>query len=148
VFRLQVDRKVGKNHLFKRSIILIKAWCYYESRLLGAHHGLISTYALEILILYIFNLFHKSLHGPLEVSLGWNYCFRHLKTSLDNGNDDIYCHLLFPSYQQVLYRFLEYFSKFDWDNYCISLNGPVAVSSLPNLIGALPYNIFLGRVIT
>ncbi|KAM0877608.1 hypothetical protein ACQ4PT_035387 [Festuca glaucescens] len=95
-----VDRKVGKNHLFKRSIILIKAWCYYESRLLGAHHGLISTYALEILILYIFNLFHKSLHGPLE----------------------------------VLYRFLEYFSKFDWDNYCISLNGPVAVSSLPNLI--------------
>ncbi|KAL6902041.1 hypothetical protein ACP4OV_004917 [Aristida adscensionis] len=95
-----VDRKVGKNHLFKRSIILIKAWCYYESRLLGAHHGLISTYALEVLILYIFNLFHKNLNGPLE----------------------------------VLYRFLEYFSKFDWDNYCISLNGPVALSSLPNLI--------------
>lgn len=95
-----VDRKVEKNHLFKRSIILIKAWCYYESRLLGAHHGLISTYALEVLILYIFNLFHKSLHSPLE----------------------------------VLYRFLEYFSKFDWDNYCISLNGPVAISSLPNLI--------------
>nr|CAB3496018.1 unnamed protein product [Digitaria exilis] len=96
----EVDRKVGKTHLFKRSIILIKAWCYYESRLLGAHHGLISTYALEVLILYIFNLFHKSLHSPLE----------------------------------VLYRFLEYFSKFDWDNYCISLNGPVALSSLPNLI--------------
>ncbi|CAN6300996.1 unnamed protein product [Urochloa humidicola] len=95
-----VDRKVGKNNLFKRSIILIKAWCYYESRLLGAHHGLISTYALEVLILYIFNLLHKSLHSPLE----------------------------------VLYRFLEYFSKFDWDNYCISLNGPVALSSLPNLI--------------
>ncbi|XP_037418910.1 uncharacterized protein LOC119283472 [Triticum dicoccoides] len=95
-----VDRKVGKNHLFKRSIILIKGWCYYESRLLGAHHGLISTYALETLILYVFNLFHKSLHGPLE----------------------------------VLYRFLEYFSKFDWDKYCISLNGPVALSSLPNLI--------------
>ncbi|OEL19270.1 hypothetical protein BAE44_0019711 [Dichanthelium oligosanthes] len=95
-----VDRKIGKDHLFKRSIILIKAWCYYESRLLGAHHGLISTYALEVLILYIFNLFHKSLHSPLE----------------------------------VLYRFLEYFSKFDWDSYCISLNGPVALASLPNLI--------------
>ncbi|KAL5219519.1 hypothetical protein ABZP36_020203 [Zizania latifolia] len=95
-----VDCKVGKNHLLKRSIILIKAWCYYESRLLGAHHGLISTYALETLILYIFNLFYKSLHSPLE----------------------------------VLYRFLEYFSKFDWDNYCISLNGPVALSSLPNQI--------------
>ncbi|XP_062215662.1 uncharacterized protein LOC133916147 isoform X2 [Phragmites australis] len=95
-----VDREVGKNHLFKRSIVLIKAWFYYESRLLGAYHGLISTYALEILILYILNRFHKNVHGPLE----------------------------------VLYRFLEYFSKFDWDNYCISLNGPVALSSLPNLI--------------
>uniref|UniRef100_A0A6N2LEL4 PAP/OAS1 substrate-binding-related domain-containing protein n=1 Tax=Salix viminalis TaxID=40686 RepID=A0A6N2LEL4_SALVM len=42
-FLEEVDRLVGKNHLFKRSIILIKAWCYYESRILGAHHGLIST---------------------------------------------------------------------------------------------------------
>ncbi|KAL6657364.1 hypothetical protein ACP70R_005144 [Stipagrostis hirtigluma subsp. patula] len=94
-----VDRRIGKNHLFKRSIMLIKAWCYHESRILGAHHGLLSTYALETLVLYIFNIFHKSLDGPLE----------------------------------ALYKFLEYFSKFDWDNYCISLNGPVALSSLPNL---------------
>ncbi|CAN6206478.1 unnamed protein product [Urochloa humidicola] len=94
-----VDRQVGKNHLFKRSIMLIKAWCSHESRILGAHHGLISTYALETLVLYIFNMFHKSLHGPLE----------------------------------AFYRFLEYFSKFDWDKYGISLNGPVDLSSLPNL---------------
>ncbi|CAL5084742.1 unnamed protein product [Urochloa decumbens] len=94
-----VDRRVGKNHLFKRSIMLIKAWCYHESRILGAHHGLISTYALETLVLYIFNMFHKSLHGPLE----------------------------------AFYRFLEYFSKFDWDKYGISLNGPVDLSLLPNL---------------
>ncbi|RLN34651.1 uncharacterized protein C2845_PM03G16320 [Panicum miliaceum] len=94
-----VDRQVGKNHLFKRSIMLIKAWCYHESRILGAHHGLISTYALETLVVYIFNMFHKSLHGPLE----------------------------------AFYRFLEYFSKFDWDNYGISLNGPVELSLLPNV---------------
>uniref|UniRef100_A0A0D9XYH5 PAP/OAS1 substrate-binding-related domain-containing protein n=1 Tax=Leersia perrieri TaxID=77586 RepID=A0A0D9XYH5_9ORYZ len=93
------DRKVGKNHLFKRSIMLIKAWCYHESRILGAHHGLLSTYALDTLVLYIFNIFHRSLHGPLE----------------------------------ALYMFLEYFSKFDWDKYCISLNGPILLSSLPNL---------------
>lgn len=64
----QVDHYIGKDHLFKRSIILIKAWCYYESRILGAHHGLISTYALETLILYIFHIFHSSLDGPLTVS--------------------------------------------------------------------------------
>nr|CAB3455329.1 unnamed protein product [Digitaria exilis] len=33
----------------------------------------------------------------------------------------------------AFYRFLEYFSKFDWDRYGISLNGPVDLSSLPNL---------------
>ncbi|XP_072961063.1 uncharacterized protein [Typha angustifolia] len=99
-----VDRHIGKDHLFKRSIILIKAWCYYESRILGAHHGLISTYALETLVLYILHLFHKCLNGPLA----------------------------------VLYRFLDYFSKFDWDNYCISLHGPVALSSLPNIVVELP----------
>lgn len=65
---MQVDRLVGRNHLFKRSIILVKAWCYYESRILGAHHGLISTYALETLVLYIFQLYHSSLGGPLVVT--------------------------------------------------------------------------------
>ncbi|KAL3517962.1 hypothetical protein ACH5RR_020551 [Cinchona calisaya] len=105
-FLEQVDRLVGRDHLFKRSIILIKAWCYYESRTLGAHHGLISTYALETLVLYIFHLFHSSLDGPLA----------------------------------VLHRFLDYFSKFDWENYCISLNGPVCKSSLPEIVVQSPQN--------
>ncbi|PIN08200.1 Polynucleotide adenylyltransferase [Handroanthus impetiginosus] len=103
-FLEQIDRLIGEDHLFKRSIILIKAWCFYESRILGAHHGLISTYALETLVLYIFHLFHSTLDGPLA----------------------------------VLYKFLDYFSKFDWDNYCISLNGPVHLSSLPALIAEQP----------
>ncbi|XP_021277953.1 uncharacterized protein LOC110411915 isoform X1 [Herrania umbratica] len=106
-FLEQIDRLVGKDHLFKRSIILIKAWCYYESRILGAHHGLISTYALETLVLYIFHLFHSSLNGPIA----------------------------------VLYRFLDYFSKFDWENYCISLNGPVCKSSLPDIVAEVPENV-------
>ncbi|KAL6982233.1 hypothetical protein U1Q18_050740, partial [Sarracenia purpurea var. burkii] len=105
-FLEQVDRLIGKDHLFKRSIILIKAWCYYESRILGAHHGLISTYALETLVLYIFHRFHSKLNGPLA----------------------------------VLYRFLDYFSKFDWDNYCVSLIGPVCISSLPDIMAEKPEN--------
>ncbi|GMI64477.1 hypothetical protein like AT3G51620 [Hibiscus trionum] len=105
-FLEQVDRLIGKDHLFKRSIILIKAWCYYESRILGAHHGLISTYGLETLVLYIFHLFHSSLDGPLA----------------------------------VLYKFLDYFSKFDWEKYCISLNGPIHLSSLPDIVVETPEN--------
>lgn len=38
--------------------------------------------------------------------------------------------------EQVLQRFLEYYSTFDWDNYCISINGPVAICSLPEIIVA------------
>ncbi|XP_043724677.1 uncharacterized protein LOC122671496 isoform X1 [Telopea speciosissima] len=105
-FLEKIDSLIGKDHLFKRSIILIKAWCYYESRILGAHHGLISTYALETLVLYVFHLFHSSLNGPLA----------------------------------VLFRFLDYFSKFDWDNYCISLNGPVCISALPEIVAETPGN--------
>jgi DNA polymerase sigma len=33
-FLERVDRLAGRDHLFKRSILLVKAWCYYESRLL------------------------------------------------------------------------------------------------------------------
>ncbi|XP_047252849.1 uncharacterized protein LOC107842678 isoform X2 [Capsicum annuum] len=104
LIRAEVDRLIGKDHLFKRSIILIKTWCYYESRILGAHHGLISTYALETLVLYIFHFFHATLDGPLA----------------------------------VLYKFLDYFSKFDWENYCVSLTGPVRISSLPESVAEMP----------
>ncbi|KAJ9171501.1 hypothetical protein P3X46_014860 [Hevea brasiliensis] len=103
-FLEEVDHLINQNHLFKKSIILIKAWCYYESRILGAHHGLISTYALETLVLYIFHVFNNSFAGPLE----------------------------------VLYRFLEFFSKFDWDNFCVSLWGPVPISSLPDVTADPP----------
>ncbi|KAK7275349.1 hypothetical protein RIF29_16462 [Crotalaria pallida] len=103
-FLEEVDNLINQDHLFKRSIILIKAWCYYESRLLGAHHGLISTYALETLVLYIFHVFNNSFAGPLE----------------------------------VLFRFLEFFSKFDWDNFCVSLWGPVPISSLPDVTAEPP----------
>ncbi|OVA11438.1 Nucleotidyl transferase domain [Macleaya cordata] len=103
-FLEEVDHLINQNHLFKRSIILIKAWCYYESRILGAHHGLISTYALETLVLYIFHVFNNSFAGPLE----------------------------------VLYRFLEFFSNFDWDNFCLSLWGPVPIRRLPDMTAEPP----------
>ncbi|XP_047319793.1 uncharacterized protein LOC124923858 [Impatiens glandulifera] len=103
-FLEEVDHLIDQNHLFKRSIILIKAWCYYESRILGAHHGLISTYALETLVLYIFHVYNNTFTGPLE----------------------------------VLYRFLEFFSNFDWENFCVSLWGPVPISSLPDVTAEPP----------
>ncbi|XP_031372713.1 uncharacterized protein LOC116187855 isoform X2 [Punica granatum] len=99
-FLEQVDRLIGKEHLFKRSVLLVKAWCFYEGRILGSQNGLISTYGLEIMVLCIINLFHASVSGPLG----------------------------------VLCKFLDYFSKFNWQRRCISIYGPIAIESLPGLV--------------
>ncbi|XP_010508846.1 PREDICTED: uncharacterized protein LOC104785349 [Camelina sativa] len=110
-FLEQVDQKFGRDHLFKRSIILIKAWCYYESRLLGANTGLISTYALAVLVLYIINSSYSSLSGPLA----------------------------------VLFKFLDYYASFDWENYCITVTGPVPISSLPDITGTGDHEVVLNE---
>lgn len=36
----------------------------------------------------------------------------------------------------MLHKFLEVFSCFDWDRYCLSLRGPIALDSFPNPVGA------------
>jgi syndecan 1 len=66
-FLEEVDAFIARDGIFKRSIILIKAWGFYEGRVLGAHHALISTYALETLVLYVLNAYHEELSTPLEV---------------------------------------------------------------------------------
>ncbi|XP_055959997.1 uncharacterized protein LOC130014588 isoform X4 [Mercurialis annua] len=40
--------------------------------------------------------------------------------------------------EQVLFKFLEYYSTFDWDNFCVTINGPIAVSSLPQIVAESP----------
>lgn len=100
----------------------MKAWCYYESRLLGAHHALLSTYALETLVLYIFNAFHKGLCTPLQVDL--------LPQSPQVAQTSPKVTWLVA--QQVLQKFLDVFSAFDWDSYCACLDGRIPMSSLPN----------------
>ena len=66
-FLEETNTYVGRDDLFVRSIILVKAWGFYEGRILGAHHALISTYALETLVLYIINKYHAELTCPLSV---------------------------------------------------------------------------------
>ena len=53
--------------LLKRSIILAKAWCYYETRILGAHHSLLSSYALEVFVLYVLLHYHHVANTPLAL---------------------------------------------------------------------------------
>ncbi|KAL0896636.1 hypothetical protein Bca101_080597 [Brassica carinata] len=97
-FLEQVDQIFWRDHMVKRSIFLVKAWCYYESRILGANIGLISTYALAVLVLHIINISYSSLFGPLAVS-----------------------------------------------NNCITINGPVLISSLPDMTKTEHHEIVLNE---
>ena len=60
------DSLVGRFHLFKRSLILIKAWCSNESRLLGGSKGLLTTYAVEVMVMCVFSTF-SGIGRPLQV---------------------------------------------------------------------------------
>ena len=102
VFIEEVDRCVGRHHLFKRSALLIKAFLRFESpnyasshqSILDSKRGMLSTYALNVMVVYIFNMDPKLAH-PLE----------------------------------VLRAFLNTFAHWDWDSSVLTIDGPVAISS-------------------
>jgi hypothetical protein len=148
----------------------LKAWCYYESRLLGAHHGLISSYALEVLVLHIFNLHHAQLHTPLDVrwaaqgrlqgrgggavegGRGWpcrclwllklRWQLPCLSLNVPGRAPPVCCVSTLPclvclvpacsAWAQVLRRFLSVLGSFDWEHYCLALQGPLPLSELHN----------------
>ena len=55
-------------HLFKRSVLLIKAWCNYESRGYSGPpvSGILSEYAILTMVLHVFNLYHESIFFPIQ----------------------------------------------------------------------------------
>lgn len=64
---LQQADSILPNHFLKRSIIVVKCWAAYCSRILGSMHGLLSTYALEILVLFVMNCVPESRTSPIEL---------------------------------------------------------------------------------
>lgn len=99
-FLEEIDAKIGRGHLFKRSVILVKSWGLYESRILASHNALLSTYAITVLVLFILNRFHQEISEPIE----------------------------------ILLKFLEYFSNFNWDDYGICIEGSLDLAQLPNIV--------------
>ena len=68
-FLEEVDLLLGKNHIFKRSILLLKAWWLYETRAFSGASMLasISEFALSTMLLAVVNKHHRRLHHPLQV---------------------------------------------------------------------------------
>jgi hypothetical protein len=66
VFMNYFEKKLKNPLLFKRALILIKAWCFYESGILGSNIGLLATYALEVLIVYLFNYHAEEIKNEFD----------------------------------------------------------------------------------
>ena len=99
----------GRHALLKRAILLVKAWAFYEARILGAHHGLLSTYGVETMVLAV--LAGGGGAGPAATLP--------LETPLD-----------------VLRAFLASYASFDWDGHTLTVLGPVptrAYAAAPGL---------------
>ncbi|TYZ59451.1 hypothetical protein PybrP1_004752 [[Pythium] brassicae (nom. inval.)] len=112
-----MDARVGKGHLLKKSLILIKAWCIHESSaylataaaapgptpppagghsVMGSSYGAFSTYAVNTAVMGLFNQFGARLTHPL----------------------------------QALFLFLDRMAEFPWHDAAMTLHGPVALSAL------------------
>jgi hypothetical protein len=66
-FMTFIDTLISKDHLLKKSIILLKAWFTYEASFLGSYAACMATYALYVLILFDFNNYHEELKSPMDV---------------------------------------------------------------------------------
>lgn len=116
--------RVGREHLFKKSLILIKSWCTHESSpflqtasaevgalgpsisgipgssipssVMGASHGAFSTYAVNTIVMALFNYHGDALTHPL----------------------------------QALYLFLDRLAEFPWHEAALTLHGVVPLSRL------------------
>ncbi len=56
----------NKINIFRRTLLLIKAWCFYEGNLMGSNIGLMASYTLEILVIYIFNLHYEYIYNEFD----------------------------------------------------------------------------------
>ena len=63
----EMSKLIGKHQLLKKSILLLKSWFTYEASLLGSYAACMATYALYVLVLFIFNNFYDELHTPMDV---------------------------------------------------------------------------------
>lgn len=82
-----MDVRVSQQHLLKKSLILIKSWCLHESgayssqasslstlrgksmggqSVLGSSNGALSTYAINSIVISLFNEYGSSLTHPLQ----------------------------------------------------------------------------------
>ena len=66
IFMHNLETKYLEPYFYKRTLLLIKSWCYYEGNILGSNIGLLGSYALEVLVIYMFNNYKGKFNSELE----------------------------------------------------------------------------------
>ena len=66
IFMHNLEKKYLDPFFYKRTLLLIKSWCYYEGNILGSNIGLLGSYALEVLVIYMFNNYKGKFNSELE----------------------------------------------------------------------------------
>ena len=56
----------NKLNIFRRTLLLIKGWCFYEGNLMGSNIGLMASYTLEILVIYVFNMHYEYIYNEFD----------------------------------------------------------------------------------
>eukprot|EP00949_MAST-11_sp_MAST-11-sp1_P001016 g1016.t1 len=106
------DRLIGQDHLFKRSVVLLKGWALYDAGnfhrdgvgepILGARRGLFSSYAVTTLLAAVF--------------------VRHLEME---PSGTLRCSISHPL--DALIAFFTAYSDFDFSAQCMTICGPFAL---------------------
>ena len=122
-------RAVGKGNLFKRGVLAVKAWAGYEGRLLGAHAGLLSTYAVEALVL---RLLVGGARVPVPgVALPAAPTGGATPASLLPPPPPTQaCPYPLDTPLAILRAFLATYACFDWAHHALTVAGPVPVAVL------------------
>ena len=76
----EADQIIGKHHLVKQGLILVRSWCKKECQSYwGGSNLTLSDESIFVVILYIFNMYHARLHFPLQVLATFLYVMSSFK---------------------------------------------------------------------
>ena len=105
----RADILIGQNHLFKRSVLLLKAYAQRHQLIDETIGQGLTGNMIRTMMLYIFNAYHADITTPLD----------------------------------ALTSLLSYLQHFDWDEWALTIFGPVYVKSIES--GRLE-SVFTGSV--
>lgn len=145
-FLHQVDKRLGYHHLFKRTLILLKAWANYEGRVLSGQGGYLGTYALTIMLMGVMNAvlsgaqrrhltkeegdddIANSSRSRQDAKASGRRRLRSNSTATDADSAATAIAELTPL--ALALRFFAYYSTFDFETHCATIYGALPISAL------------------